>query len=179
MRLCSEFVPDADRIVGLPQGQAKAAARRSCLTRADRRRPAQGEDATRDGSQSLIRGHRSDNSSQRRLPLQAGRASWNCRLRSPMVRLNGAKRHAAADRVCHAVRLVRAVRLTAAAGEIAIRTYRSDDTLLRIGPYAFEGGKTLNLTVGIGQQRVPRRRTTRPTCCGRWATAAPTSNART
>ena len=38
----------------------------------------------------------------------------------------------------------------AAAGDITIRTYLSDDTLLRIGPYAFEGGKTLNLTVGIG-----------------------------
>jgi hypothetical protein len=40
--------------------------------------------------------------------------------------------------------------VTATAGEIGIRTYRSDDTLLRIGPYAFETGKTLDLSVGIG-----------------------------
>ena len=42
--------------------------------------------------------------------------------------------------------------LTAAAeaGDVTVRTYRSDDTLLRIGPFAFEGGKTLNLSVGIG-----------------------------
>jgi hypothetical protein len=39
---------------------------------------------------------------------------------------------------------------TAAAGEITVRNHTSDDTLLRIGPFAFEGGKTLNLTVGIG-----------------------------
>jgi hypothetical protein len=37
-----------------------------------------------------------------------------------------------------------------AIADITIREYRSDDTLLRLGPYAFEGGKTLNLTVGIG-----------------------------
>ena len=48
--------------------------------------------------------------------------------------------------------------VTATAGEIAIRTYRSDDTLLRIGPYAFEGGKTLNLYGRHRQQRVPPRR---------------------
>lgn len=36
------------------------------------------------------------------------------------------------------------------ASDITICTYLSDDTLLRIGPHAFEGGKTLNLTVGIG-----------------------------
>ena len=35
-------------------------------------------------------------------------------------------------------------------GEVAIRVYLSDDTLLRLGTHAFEGGKTLNLTVGIG-----------------------------
>ena len=38
----------------------------------------------------------------------------------------------------------------ASAGEISVRVHRSDDTLLRIGPYSFPGGKTLNLTVGIG-----------------------------
>jgi hypothetical protein len=43
-----------------------------------------------------------------------------------------------------------ALSTSAAAGDIAIRNHLSDDTLLRIGPYAFEGGKTLNLTVGIG-----------------------------
>ena len=44
----------------------------------------------------------------------------------------------------------------AIAGDITIRTYLSDDTLLRIGPYAFEGGKTLNLTVGIGSSAFRR-----------------------
>ena len=38
----------------------------------------------------------------------------------------------------------------AAAQDIQTRFYTSDDTLLRIGQFAFEGGKTLNLTVGIG-----------------------------
>jgi hypothetical protein len=38
----------------------------------------------------------------------------------------------------------------AMAADISIRTYLSDDTLLRTGPYTPEGGKTLNLTVGIG-----------------------------
>jgi hypothetical protein len=37
-----------------------------------------------------------------------------------------------------------------AADDIQARYYYSDDTLLRIGPFTFEGGKTLNLTVGIG-----------------------------
>jgi hypothetical protein len=37
-----------------------------------------------------------------------------------------------------------------AAEDIQPRYYYSDDTLLRIGPFTFEGGKTLNLTVGIG-----------------------------
>ncbi|MEI8150207.1 MAG: esterase-like activity of phytase family protein [Hyphomicrobiales bacterium] len=39
---------------------------------------------------------------------------------------------------------------SAANAQIAVRTYLSDDTLLRTSPYTFEGGKTLNLTVGIG-----------------------------
>jgi hypothetical protein len=34
--------------------------------------------------------------------------------------------------------------------KIETKIYTSDDTLLRIGPFTFEGGKTLNLTVGIG-----------------------------
>src|SRR5215475_6602024 len=34
--------------------------------------------------------------------------------------------------------------------EIAVQYYYSDDTLLSMGSYTFEGGKTLNLTVGIG-----------------------------
>ena len=38
----------------------------------------------------------------------------------------------------------------AVAADVTIRTYLSDDTLLRIGAYTAEGGKTLNLTVGIG-----------------------------
>jgi hypothetical protein len=37
-----------------------------------------------------------------------------------------------------------------AMADTAVRHLNSEDTLLRIGPYAFEGGKTLNLTVGIG-----------------------------
>src|SRR3954469_22414641 len=43
-----------------------------------------------------------------------------------------------------------ALTATATAGDVEIRTHRSDDTLLRIGPYAFEGGKTLDLSVGLG-----------------------------
>lgn len=38
----------------------------------------------------------------------------------------------------------------AAAAEITIKEHLSDDTLLVLGSYAFAGGKTLNLTVGIG-----------------------------
>lgn len=38
----------------------------------------------------------------------------------------------------------------AAAQDIQARYYLSDDTLLRIGQFTFQGGKTLNLTVGIG-----------------------------
>ena len=37
-----------------------------------------------------------------------------------------------------------------AADDIQTKFYTSDDTLLRIGQFSFEGGKTLNLTVGIG-----------------------------
>jgi hypothetical protein len=37
-----------------------------------------------------------------------------------------------------------------AAAEMAVQYYYSDDTLLSMGSYTFEGGKTLNLTVGIG-----------------------------
>ena len=44
----------------------------------------------------------------------------------------------------------------AGAADISIREYRSDDTLLRIGPFAVEGGKTLNLTVGIGSSAFHR-----------------------
>jgi hypothetical protein len=36
------------------------------------------------------------------------------------------------------------------AKQIQAKYYLSDDTLLRIGQFTFEGGKTLNLTVGIG-----------------------------
>jgi hypothetical protein len=38
----------------------------------------------------------------------------------------------------------------AAAAEVTIREHLSDDTLLTLGTSSFEGGKTLNLTVGIG-----------------------------
>jgi len=46
--------------------------------------------------------------------------------------------------------------VTAAADDLSIRTYVSDDILLRIGPYSFDGGKTLNLTVGIGSSAFRR-----------------------
>src|SRR3978361_630981 len=45
---------------------------------------------------------------------------------------------------------------SAGAGDVTILTYLSDDTLLRIGPYTAEGGKTLNLTVGIGSSAFRR-----------------------
>ena len=48
------------------------------------------------------------------------------------------------------IALLLAGTVMASAGDITVRSYVSDDTLLRIGPHAFEGGKTLNLTVGIG-----------------------------
>ncbi|AMN44513.1 copper amine oxidase domain-containing protein [Rhodoplanes sp. Z2-YC6860] len=38
----------------------------------------------------------------------------------------------------------------AAESNVTVRTYSSDDTLLRLGVFPFEGGKTLNLSVGIG-----------------------------
>ena len=38
----------------------------------------------------------------------------------------------------------------AAAADITTREHTSNDTLLTLGPYAFNGGKTLNLSVGIG-----------------------------
>jgi hypothetical protein len=44
----------------------------------------------------------------------------------------------------------------AMADEVTIRNHLSDDTLLRIGPFAFAGGKTLNLTVGIGSSAFRR-----------------------
>jgi hypothetical protein len=44
----------------------------------------------------------------------------------------------------------------ATAGDVTVHTYLSDDTLLRIGPYTAPGGKTLNLTVGIGSSAFRR-----------------------
>src|SRR5688572_27157259 len=38
----------------------------------------------------------------------------------------------------------------AAASDISTRDYRSDDTLLRMGPYRFDNGRIVNLSVGIG-----------------------------
>src|SRR5262245_43366522 len=38
----------------------------------------------------------------------------------------------------------------AAAENVTVRNYTSDDTLLRLGSQTFEGGKTLNFSVGIG-----------------------------
>src|SRR4051794_39961278 len=34
--------------------------------------------------------------------------------------------------------------------DVTVRLYHSDDTLLILGSHTFEGGKTLNLRVGIG-----------------------------
>jgi hypothetical protein len=39
---------------------------------------------------------------------------------------------------------------TAPGADVTTRIYTSDDTLLRIGPYSFPGGKTVHLSVGIG-----------------------------
>ena len=44
------------------------------------------------------------------------------------------------------------------AAEVSIREYLSDDTLLRLGPFTFAGGKTLNLSVGIGSSAFHQRR---------------------
>ena len=43
-----------------------------------------------------------------------------------------------------------AVTSAVSAADVTIREYRSDDTLLMLPSYMFEGGKTLSLTVGIG-----------------------------
>jgi hypothetical protein len=39
---------------------------------------------------------------------------------------------------------------TAFGADVTTRIYTSDDTMLRLGSFSFEGGKTLNLSVGIG-----------------------------
>jgi hypothetical protein len=39
---------------------------------------------------------------------------------------------------------------TAFGADVTTRIYTSDDTLLRLGSFSFDGGKTLNLSVGIG-----------------------------
>lgn len=39
---------------------------------------------------------------------------------------------------------------TVQASAAEIQELRSDDTLLKLGPYSFDNGKTLNLTVGVG-----------------------------
>jgi len=44
----------------------------------------------------------------------------------------------------------------AAASDVTVRTDLGDDTLLRVGPYTAEAGKTLNLTVGIGSSAFRR-----------------------
>jgi hypothetical protein len=45
---------------------------------------------------------------------------------------------------------IAAIAAPAFAADIQARYHTSDDTLLRLGEFAFEGGKTLNLSVGIG-----------------------------
>jgi hypothetical protein len=55
------------------------------------------------------------------------------------------------DRIALAAALWAAVVAPMAmAADVETHYYGSDDTLLRIGTFAFEGGRTLNLTVGIG-----------------------------
>jgi hypothetical protein len=49
-----------------------------------------------------------------------------------------------------AAAIVIALATGAMAADITIREHTSDDTLLRLGEYKFDGGKTLNLTVGVG-----------------------------
>src|SRR5215510_10820928 len=49
-----------------------------------------------------------------------------------------------------AAALCGAVAATPASAQVEARIYTSDDTLLRLGSFAFEGGETLTLTVGIG-----------------------------
>jgi hypothetical protein len=61
--------------------------------------------------------------------------------------------------ICAAAALAGAVMAASAgAAEVTVREYHSDDTLLRIGPVAFDGGKTLNLSVGIGSSAFHHRR---------------------
>ena len=67
-----------------------------------------------------------------------------------------AKSHAAHDRISLVARRHRDGDAPAAADDVTIRNHLSDDTLLRIGPFAFAGGKTLNLTVGIGSSAFRR-----------------------
>jgi hypothetical protein len=43
-----------------------------------------------------------------------------------------------------------ALTLPALASDMSIREYRSDDTLLRMGRYRFDNGRTIDLSVGIG-----------------------------
>lgn len=52
--------------------------------------------------------------------------------------------------VCLAVLLVGLSGAAPVRADLAVRYYSSDDTLLRLGSHAFVGGKTLNLSVGIG-----------------------------
>ncbi len=40
--------------------------------------------------------------------------------------------------------------LPALASDMSIREFRSDDTLLQMGRYRFDNGRTINLSVGIG-----------------------------
>jgi hypothetical protein len=49
-----------------------------------------------------------------------------------------------------ALAIVATFAASAFAAELEARFHYSDDTLLSIGPYSFEGGKTLRLSVGIG-----------------------------
>ena len=64
------------------------------------------------------------------------------------------------------------------AADITVREYRSDDTLLRLPPYTFEGGKTLPLTVGIGSSAF-RHPSDPPNVIWTRVIAAPTSPATT
>jgi hypothetical protein len=61
--------------------------------------------------------------------------------------------------ICAAAALVGVVMAASAhAAEVGIREHLSDDTLLRLGSFPFAGGKTINMTVGIGSSAFHQRR---------------------
>ena len=169
---------------GLPQGQAEAAVAGHAWARCiGRRRYAKGEEAARAASQSLILpAFAQDNLNKAQRPACPGRPA----ARHGTVfagglcsRLNGAKRHAAADRVCHAVRRCGVCGDSHGRRDRAFAPIAATTRCCRIGALRVRGRQDAGPDGRHRQQRVPAAPTTRPTSSGRWATAAPTSNART